>query len=325
MKDIENLEQYFTLTFPNQYVIVHGQMNTDKIEKNMQDFENKKYNILLSTNIIGSGLDLKSVNTIIIYKSELFGLAQLYQLRGRVGRSNIQSFAYILYDEKKLSDQASKRFEVLQSLDYLGASFALASYDLDIRGAGNLLGEEQSGHMKAIGFELYQKFLEQEIMNLQNKGSNTEYLNFSPTVQIGLPILIPKKYIPDMETSMELYQRIGQINTLYEIDDMKAEMIDRFGQLPIEVEHLFLSIHLKIMCKNAEIIKLVFGSKGILFSFYNGKFSKVEELLNYVSSYKDHKIAIRPKGEIFVSTLDDVKKQIQIAKNILEAIAKLRG
>ena len=324
VQDINELEQYFTITFPNKYVVVHGQMPTDKIEKNMQDFENKKYDILLSTNIIESGLDLKSVNTIIIYKSELFGLAQLYQLRGRVGRSNIQSSAYILYDEKKLSNQASKRFEVLQSLDYLGASFALASYDLDIRGAGNLLGEEQSGHMKAIGFELYQQFLEQEIRNLKNKNSNTEYLNFSPTVQIGLPILIPKKYIPDMETSMELYQRIGQIHTEDEINEMKAEMTDRFGNLPIEVENLFLSIHLKQMCKNAEIMKLIFGNKGILFSFYNGKFSKVEELLNYISSYTNNKITIRPAGEIFVNTVEDIKTQINVAKNILEDIRKLR-
>ncbi|MFL1781162.1 Transcription-repair-coupling factor [Candidatus Hepatincolaceae symbiont of Richtersius coronifer] len=307
------------------YTVAHGQMPTEQLEQSMMDFQNKKYDILVSTNIIESGLDLGNVNTIIILRSDLFGLAQLYQLRGRVGRSDSQSYAYLLYDnDKQLTKKAEKRLQVLQNLDYLGASFALANYDLDLRGAGNLLGEEQSGHIKEIGSDLYQKLLEQEIWNIkENNSSEGEYYNFSPTINLNVPVLIPKKYIPDVETSIEIYQRIGKLVDYNEIIELKAEMQDRFGNLPYQVENLFLSIEVKLACKKAHIEKIVSGPKGILLNFYNNKFPNVEDLLIYIAS-KAGLLTVKPEGCIVINVVNpDPLKQIKEALKVLEEISKL--
>ncbi|MCL2566833.1 MAG: transcription-repair coupling factor [Alphaproteobacteria bacterium] len=306
------------------YTVAHGQMPTDELEQNMIDFKDKKYDVLVSTNIIESGIDLHNVNTIIVLNSDMMGLAQLYQLRGRVGRGVNQAYAYLLYNNhKNLSEKAEKRLQVLQNLDYLGASFSLASYDLDMRGAGNLLGEEQSGHIKEIGEELYQKLLEQEIKHLKsNKGEDVEYYNFSPNISLNIPVFIPKKYIPDMETTMEIYQRIGRIAALEEIGEVKEDLLDRFGNLPQQVENLFISIELKIAAKSALIEKINFGSRGVLLSFYQQNFPNVSGLLDYIQLQKDV-LSLKPEGSIFINTSSlEVDKQIKLT---LKTIADIKN
>jgi transcription-repair coupling factor (superfamily II helicase) len=323
--DLLELKQTLERLELNSYVVIHGQMPTNEIEESMIAFQNKEYNILVSTNIIESGLDLPNVNTIIIQKSDIFGLAQLYQLRGRVGRGNKQSYAYLLYDKNKpLNENAEKRLQILQNLDYLGASFALASYDLDIRGAGNLLGEEQSGHVKEIGFDLYQKLLEQEIYNLKND-KDVGDLSFSPVINLGIPVLIPKKYIHDMETSIEIYQRMGRIKDYNEIVELKYELIDRFGRLPEAVENLLLSLELKLLCKKALVEKVIFGEKGVALYFYLQKFPKVEELIAYVNKSAGT-ISIKPQGYIVLLGINmSVYDQVKKVKVLLEDLIKIIG
>jgi transcription-repair coupling factor (superfamily II helicase) len=321
VSDIIEMEETLKSIGNISYTVVHGQKTTVEIENNMIDFENKKYQVLISTNIIESGLDLSNVNTIIIQRADMFGLAQLYQLRGRVGRSNIQSFAYLLYENKKtFNKQAEKRLQILQSLDYLGASFNLASYDLDMRGAGNLLGEEQSGHVKEIGFELYQKLLETEMNHLKLSDDDIEYDSFSPNIVLNMPVLIPKKYIADLETSMEMYQRIGRIKSIEEIDEIKTEMIDRFGELPYQIENLFTTIVLKIKCKYAGVEKMIMGPKGISLYFYNATFKAVDKLLDYVSNHGEQ-ISMKPEGYIILHAKhDEVAEQIKLSIDVLDTL-----
>ncbi len=330
ISDIEGIkESIYKLDMGVSYVVAHGQMSTDVLEQNMLDFKDKKYDMLISTNIIESGIDLHNVNTIIILRSDMMGLAQLYQLRGRVGRGQSQAYAYLLYDKyKKLSEKAEKRLQILQNLDYLGASFSLASYDLDMRGAGNLLGEEQSGHVKEIGTELYQKLLEQEIKHIKNLTSKDgeiqpSYYTFSPNISLNIPVFIPKKYIPDMETAMEVYQRVGKIESYSEIVDVKEELQDRFGNLPYQVENLLTSIELKISAKSALIEKIVFGTKGVQLSFYQQNFTHVDELLNYISQKKDM-VSLKPNGSLVINTNElESKEQIKVTLKVLEDIKNL--
>jgi transcription-repair coupling factor (superfamily II helicase) len=306
ISNINEIRNDLLTIYPNlSYIVAHGQMPTNDLENAMIDFQNKKYDVLLSTSIIESGLDLKNVNTIIIHNSDLFGLAQLYQIRGRVGRGDLQAYAYLLYDDKKhISALAQKRLGILQNLDYLGASFALASYDLELRGAGNLLGEEQSGHIKEIGYDLYQKLLEQEIYNLKNQNNeDVEYNNFAPLVNTNVPVLIPKQYINDVELAIEMYQTLGKINKLEEINEAKEQMQDRFGKIPQQVLNLFDTIELKILSKKSYVEKITFGNKGILIEFYDGKFPKVQELLHYINEQKGE-ITIKPQGALVVNQIN---------------------
>lgn len=317
IRELEDIKKIIdSLGINLTYTVIHGQLPTDVIEQNMLDFQSGKYDILISTNIIESGLDLKNVNTIIIYKSYNFGLAQLYQLRGRVGRSNTKSYAYLLYDKHlPLTSQAEKRLQVLQSLDYLGASFALASYDLELRGSGNLLGEEQSGHIKEIGFDLYQKLLEQEMKYIKkqnNKGDYdyaTDYFSFSPNISLHLPSFIPKRYINDTETSILMYQRLANIKSISELEEIKDEMIDRFGKFPAEVENFLLTIRLKIASKNAYVEKIDLGSKTALLYFYQSSFPKPDKLINYIQNTSG--FSFKPNNVIaYQFSETDIYKQI---------------
>lgn len=327
IKDIQEIQTDLYKVYNNKIklVIAHGQMPTKNLEDAMIDFQNKKYDVMISTSIIESGLDLKNVNTIIINNSDMFGLAQLYQIRGRVGRSNIQSYAYLLYkNQKSLTPNAEKRLNILQNLDYLGASFALASYDLEIRGAGNLLGEEQSGHIKDIGYDLYQKLLEEELNHIKNNSSTqNEYAFFSPSININAPVLIPKNYISDMEASIQMYQKLSQINDIKQIEDVKNEMIDRFGVLPKQVINLFETIELKILSQKALVDKITFGNRGILYEFYNKTFPKVDELLNYITSSNDGLI-LKPNGMVLPINEDDEEyDKIKKCKNVLYNLHKI--
>ena len=216
----------------------HGQMPPGELDDIMNAFYDGQYDVLLSTTIVESGLDIPTANTLIVHRADMFGLAQLYQLRGRVGRSKLRAYAlFTLPANRKLTDTADRRLKVLQSLDTLGAGFQLASHDLDIRGAGNLLGEEQSGHIKEVGFELYQQMLEEAVAEIRDTGEPVDG-GWSPQITVGTAVMIPESYVPDLQLRLALYRRLGDLETTEEIDAFGAELIDRFGPLPDEVQHL---------------------------------------------------------------------------------------
>src|SRR6187431_2639662 len=229
-------------------------ISPSKLEDIMSAFYDGKYDILLSTTIIESGLDIPTANTLIVHRADMFGLAQLYQLRGRVGRSKLRAYAlFTLPAQKKITPQAERRLKVLQSLDTLGAGFQLASHDLDIRGAGNLLGEEQSGHIKEVGFELYQQMLEEAVAGLKAGITAPVADKWSPQITIGTPVMIPEDYVADLPVRLGLYRRLAEIEQERDIEAFGAELIDRFGAQPEEVHHLLQVVGIKLLCRQANV------------------------------------------------------------------------
>ena len=324
ISDIEDIEEYFKEFIPEiNYITVHGQMPSKQIEDRINDFYMGSYDVLISTTIIESGLDIPNANTLIIHRSDMFGLSQLYQIRGRVGRSKVKAYAYLTYKEhKKLGKKALKRLEVLQSLDSLGAGFNLASYDLEIRGSGNLLGEEQSGQIKEVGIELYQNMLEETINELKNTTQKNKNNQWSPKISLPLSILIPEDYISDLTIRMEIYKRLSSIILEEEIDEIAAELIDRFGSLPQEVETLIDTIGLKNLCKKTNIEKIDCGNNGFLISFKNNTFSNPEELIKYINNKKNF-ISIRSDQRLFVKFKEQKENLIDYIKSIVNDFLKM--
>ncbi|AKQ42156.1 transcription-repair coupling factor [Aurantiacibacter atlanticus] len=286
ISDMEPLEQWMRDTVPEvKFVAAHGQMGAGDIEERMSAFYEGKYEVLLSTTIIESGLDLPSANTMIIHRADRFGLAQLYQLRGRVGRAKIRAYAYLTTPaDMQLSEVAEKRLKVLGDLDSLGAGFQLASHDLDIRGAGNLLGDEQSGHIREVGFELYQSMLEDAIMAAKagDAGLEADRSHLSPQITVDAPIMIPESYVPDLAVRMALYRRLNQADGQSEIESMAAEMIDRFGELPQATKNLIRLIEIKHQAITAGIAKIDVGARGTLVTFHQDSFPDPAGLIAYV-------------------------------------------
>jgi transcription-repair coupling factor (superfamily II helicase) len=281
-------------------VTAHGQMSPSEVEERMSAFYDKKYDVLLSTTIIESGLDIPSANTLIVNRADRFGLAQLYQLRGRVGRSKTRAYAYLTTEpDRALTEGADKRLQVLVNLDSLGAGFQLASHDLDIRGAGNLLGDEQSGHIKEVGFELYQSMLEDAILE-QKSGAAERREEFTPQINVEAPILIPEHYVPDLDLRMGLYRRLGELDDRQGVEAFAAELIDRFGKLPSETQNLMQIIETKINCKKACIAKLDVGAKGAVVTFATSGFPDLAGLLGYVERLKGA-ARLRPDSKLVVS------------------------
>ena len=324
ISDIEDIEEYFKEFIPEiNYITVHGQMPSKQIEDRINDFYMGSYDVLISTTIIESGLDIPNANTLIIHRSDMFGLSQLYQIRGRVGRSKVKAYAYLTYKEhKKLGKKALKRLEVLQSLDSLGAGFNLASYDLEIRGSGNLLGEEQSGQIKEVGIELYQNMLEETIDELKNTTQKSKNNQWSPKISLPLSILIPEDYISDLTIRMEIYKRLSSIILEEEIDEIAAELIDRFGSLPQEVETLIDTIGLKNLCKKTNIEKIDCGNNGFLISFKNNTFSNPVELIKYINNKKNY-ISIRSDQRLFVKFKEQKENLIDYIKSIVNDFLKM--
>jgi transcription-repair coupling factor (superfamily II helicase) len=284
---IENLaeaKEFLDKNVPEARVAVaHGQMPPTVLEDVMSAFYDGKYDVLLSTTIIESGLDIPTANTLIVHRADMFGLAQLYQLRGRVGRSKTRAYALLtLPVGRKLTAQAERRLKVLQSLDTLGAGFQLASHDLDIRGAGNLLGEEQSGHIKEVGFELYQQMLEEAVASLKAGIVEPVADRWSPQIMIGTPVLIPEDYVADLPVRLNLYRRLAELEDERDIDAFGAEMVDRFGPLPDEVKHLLATVVLKALCRRANVTKIESGPKGAVISFRDDRFANPEGLILFI-------------------------------------------
>ena len=306
--DMAQLEKRLRKLVPDVKIgIAHGQMSPAELEKVMAAFYDGAYGILLSTNIIESGLDIPSVNTIIIHRADMFGLAQLYQLRGRVGRSKIRAYAYLtIPNDRLLGATAEKRLSVMQTLDSLGAGFSLASYDLDIRGAGNLLGEEQSGHVREVGIELYQQMLEEAVAAARDRtpAGAQKQTGWSPQIGVGMPVLIPENYVPDLTARLGLYRRISGLVDRAEIDAFAAELIDRFGPLPGEVENLLEIVAIKRLCLASGVDKIDAGPKGAILSFHNNHFARPDRLVEWLSKQAgtvklrpDHKLVYRRQWE----------------------------
>jgi len=301
LSDLSEIQDFLRQDVPELKVAVaHGQMPATELEDIMNAFYEGRYDVLLSTTIVESGLDVPTANTMIIHRADMFGLAQLYQLRGRVGRSKVRAFALLtLPVNRTLTGTAERRLKVLQSLDTLGAGFQLASHDLDIRGAGNLLGEEQSGHIKEVGFELYQQMLEEAVAEIKGDEEVADS-GWSPQISVGTPVMIPDDYVPDLHLRLGLYRRLGEITELADIDAFGAEMIDRFGPLPIEVQHLLKIVYIKSLCRVANVEKLDAGPKGVVVQFRNKEFPNPAALVGYIA--KQGTLAkIRPDQSLFLS------------------------
>jgi len=304
ISDMEELSDWLHENIPEvKFVAAHGQMSPGEIEERMSAFYEGKYEVLLATTIVESGLDLPSANTIIIHRADIFGLAQLYQLRGRVGRAKLRAYAYLTYaKDTQLSEVAEKRLKVLGDLDSLGAGFQLASHDLDIRGAGNLLGDEQSGHIREVGFELYQSMLEDAILAAKagDMGLEVKPERVSPQITVDAPIMIPEDYVPDLAVRMALYRRLNDAADKAEIEALAAEMIDRFGDLPAATANLVRLIEIKHQAIEANIAKIDVGAQGTLVTFHQDDFPDPVGLLAYVDRLKGT-AKLRPDMKLVIS------------------------
>jgi transcription-repair coupling factor (superfamily II helicase) len=325
--DLPDLEEFLRNEVPEvTHVTAHGQMAPTEVEERMSAFYDRKYDVLLSTTIVESGLDIPSANTLIIHRADRFGLAQLYQLRGRVGRSKTRAYAYFTTPATRLiTEGADKRLQVLANLESLGAGFQLASHDLDIRGAGNLLGDEQSGHIKEVGFELYQSMLEDAILSAKagNGGLDAPREGFSPQITVDAPIMIPDDYVPDLDLRMGLYRRMNDLESRGEIEAFAAEMIDRFGKLPAATENLLKIIEIKLNCRKASIAKLDVGAKGALVHFQNDRFPDLQGLIAYVQRLKGS-AKLRPDSKLVVTRgWPDAQSRINGALQLSTGLARV--
>ena len=309
-------------------VTAHGQMGAAALDKIMNEFYDGKYDMLLSTTIIESGIDIPTANTMIIDRADMFGLSQLYQLRGRVGRSKQRAYCYLtLPHQKVLTREAEQRLEVMQQLDSLGAGFQLASHDMDIRGFGNLLGEEQSGHVKEVGIELYQAMLEEAIADMKkrkNVVSDEEVPDsWSPQINLGMSVLIPESYIEDLPLRLSLYRRAASLATQAELEGFAAELVDRFGPSPLDVENFIATLSIKLICKQAGIVRLDAGPKGIVLAFRNNKFANPGALIDHIARHPG-RIKLRGDQTLFIAadTGGDAER-LAIATKIAQEIRNL--
>ncbi|WP_439103470.1 transcription-repair coupling factor [Celeribacter marinus] len=322
--DIPEIEQFLADNVPEvRFVVAHGQMAAGELDDRMNAFYDGKYDVLLATTIVESGIDIPTANTMVIHRADMFGLSQLYQIRGRVGRAKTRAYAYLTTKPRApLTDAARKRLRVLGSLDTLGAGFTLASQDLDIRGAGNLVGEEQSGHVKEVGFELYQSMLEEAIAKIKS-GQEGVTLDddgaWAPQINLGVPVLIPEVYVPDLDVRLGLYRRLSGLHTKVELEGFAAELIDRFGKLPKEVNTLLLVVRIKEKCRAAGIARLDGGPKGATIQFHNDKYANPVGLMEFIhdqkgqAKVKDNKIVVRRDWK---TDRDKIKGAFAIAQDL---------
>ena len=332
LTDLPEVEAFLREQVPEvSFIVGHGQLAAKDLDDRMNAFYDGKYDVLLATTIVESGLDIPTANTMVVYRADMFGLAQLYQIRGRVGRSKARAYAYLTTKPRvKLTSSAQKRLKVLGSLDQLGAGFTLASQDLDIRGAGNLLGEEQSGQMRDVGYELYQSMLEEAIAKIKAgelEGLSEADEQWAPQINLGVPVLIPEQYVPDLDVRLGLYRRLSSLSTKVELEGFAAELIDRFGKLPREVNTLMLVVRIKAMCKRAGIAKLDGGPRGATIQFHNDKFASPEGLVAFIkdqnglAKVKDNKIVVRRDWK---SDADKIKGAFAIARDLAEKAGTIK-
>lgn len=330
--DLREIEEFLTDQLPEiSFIVAHGQMAAGQLDDRMNAFYDGKYDVLLATTIVESGLDIPTANTMIIHRADMFGLAQLYQIRGRVGRSKIRAYAYLTTKPRsRLTRTAEKRLRVLGSLDSLGAGFTLASQDLDIRGAGNILGDEQSGQVREVGYELYQSMLEEAIAKMkagEMEGLSDADESWAPQINLGVPVLIPEAFVPDLDVRLGLYRRLSGLQEKVELEGFAAELIDRFGTLPKEVNTLLNIVRIKSMCKRAGIARLDGGPKGATIQFHNDKFADPGALVKFIedqrglAKVRDNKIVVRRDWK---KASDKVKGAFAIARDLARLAAASR-
>ncbi|HVL72581.1 MAG TPA: TRCF domain-containing protein, partial [Beijerinckiaceae bacterium] len=325
IEDIGEVKTFLDREVPEVKVAVaHGQMAAGQLEDVMTAFYEGKFDLLLSTSIVESGLDIPTANTLIVHRADMFGLAQLYQLRGRVGRSKTRAYAlFTVPANRTLTVQAERRLKVLQSLDTLGAGFQLASHDLDIRGAGNLLGEEQSGHIKEVGYELYQQMLEEAVAALKAGIEEPAEDQWSPTIAIGTPVMIPESYVADLQLRLGLYRRLAAFETDAEIEAFGAELVDRFGPLPEEVRQLLKIMAIKVLCRRANVEKVDGGPKGIIVAFRDNAFANPAALVAYVAEQGSF-AKVRPDMRIvFIRDVEDLDERLKVTTSILRNLVRI--
>ncbi len=327
ISDLAEQEEFLREQVPEvSFVTCTGQMAASELDKRMNAFYDGEYDVLLATTIIESGLDIPRANTLIVHRADMFGLSQMYQIRGRVGRSKVRAYAYFTTEPRKpLTPGADKRLKVLSSLDSLGAGFTLASHDMDIRGAGNLLGEEQSGHIREVGYELYQDMLEETIAKLRAgdlEGLTEADETWSPKISLGVAVLIPDTYVDDLDLRLGLYRRLSSLETKRDLEGFAAELHDRFGKPPKEVETLLRVVRIKTMCRRAGIEKLDAGERGAVVQFRGDKFANPVGLVAFLEGergmarIKDNKIVIRRDWKV---DADKIKGAFAIARDLAKA------
>jgi transcription-repair coupling factor (superfamily II helicase) len=324
--DLPEIEEFLREQLPElKFATAHGQMAPGALDDVMNKFYDGQFDILLATTIVESGLDIPTANTLVVHRADNFGLAQLYQIRGRVGRSKTRAYAYFTTKPRKpLTPQAEKRLKVLASLDTLGAGFNLASHDMDIRGAGNLLGEEQSGHIKEVGYELYQDMLEEALAKMragEMEGPEDDG-KWSPQINLGVPVLIPDTYVADLDLRLGLYRRLSSLDSKRELEGFAAELHDRFGKPPAEVESLLRIVMIKSMCRRAHIAKLDGGPKGGTIQFHKDRFPNPGGLLVWINGQND---LAKVKGTKVVVRREwsDPKQKVNGAYAIARDLAKV--
>ncbi|MFZ0424562.1 MAG: transcription-repair coupling factor [Xanthobacteraceae bacterium] len=325
IEDLAETKSFLDKNVPEVRVAVaHGQMPPTVLEDIMAAFYDGKYDVLLSTTIVESGLDIPNANTLIVHRADMFGLAQIYQLRGRVGRAKLRAYALLtLPAKRKITPQAERRLKVLQSLDTLGAGFQLASHDLDIRGAGNLLGDEQSGHIKEVGFELYQQMLEEAVISMKAGIAAPVADKWSPQITIGTAVLIPEDYVTDLPVRLGLYRRLSEIEDDRDIESFGAELVDRFGPLPEEVDYLLQIVAIKSLCRRANVEKIEVGPKGAVLAFRDNIFANPEGLIKYIAKHPEG-ARVRPDMKVvFFDEWEGPKERLKGATGILRTLAGL--
>ncbi len=324
--DLDEVAEFLAESVPELRVArAHGQLPPSELERIMSAFYDGEFDILLSTAIVESGLDVPNANTMIVHRADMFGLAQLYQLRGRVGRSKTRAYAYFTTPPgKRLTEGAAKRLKVLHSLDTLGAGFSLASHDLDIRGGGNLLGEEQSGHIREVGFELYQSMLEEAITALKNDGGSEVEEKWSPQISLGIASLIPETYVADLQVRLGLYRRLSGLGSRAEIDEFAGELEDRFGALPDQVKALLDIIEIKAFCAAAGIAQVDAGPKGAVLQFRNNEFANPAGLVEFMQGARgaarlqaDHKLVFKAEWS---EEAERVKGVVGVARKLADLV-----
>jgi transcription-repair coupling factor (superfamily II helicase) len=303
--------------------IAHGQMPERELERVMLDFHKQRFNVLLSTTIIESGIDIPNANTIVIHRADRFGLAQLHQLRGRVGRSHHRAYAYLVVpDRKSITEDAKKRLDAIEAMDELGAGFTLATHDLEIRGAGELLGEDQSGQMAEVGFSLYTELLERAVHSIRaGRLPDVDFVEArGAEVELHVPALIPDDYLPDVHTRLTLYKRISSARNVQELRDLQVEMIDRFGLLPDSAKHLFVTAELKLDATSLGLRKLDLGPAGGRVQFIERPKVDPMAVIQLIQKQPKHYQMDGPDKLRVKLDLPDASSRVQAARGLMTAL-----
>jgi transcription-repair coupling factor (superfamily II helicase) len=322
IKDMEVVEKLLREYVPElKYKIAHGQMQANVIDTIMSEFCDGKFDILLSTTIIESGIDISTANTMIIHRADMLGLSQLYQLRGRVGRGKVRGYAYLTLAQKGITSKHSmERLMILQNIDSLGAGFTIAGHDMDLRGFGNLVGEEQSGHIREVGSELYQQMLDEAITEIKENKSN-EILDYTPNINLGIPVFIPITYLEDSSLRIAIYRRAGALKNDSEIEAFRDEMIDRFGNLPQEFSNLLEIVKIKNRCIESKIESIDAGPNGFVIKF-NINFDAAKIVFAFVNKHP-RITKIRPDNKLVLVKKLTPDYMLSDANNLLNELQEL--